>query len=293
MPASVVALTLSHGIFSMTGFSIAWLKLREAADHRSRNPQLADALSARFALRDEVTVTDIGCGTGSNLRGTADLLPEVQAWRLVDYDEGLLEAARTELSAWADSAREDGGGLILQRGRRKITVSFRQADLSANLDEALGSASDLVTAAAFFDLASEAFIRKVAQVVAARRAVFYTVLTYNGIMRWQPHHPLDGAITSTFHRHQLTDKGFGVAAGPIAPMHLSDQFQMAGYSVQDGDSSWQLGQHDQALIDELQAGHAAAVAEVGEVEEGALKSWALRKLSGILIGHTDTLAMPL
>lgn len=276
----------------MTGFSSAWLKLREGADHRSRNAGLADALSARFALREKVAVTDIGCGTGSNLRGMADLLPEQQTWTLVDYDAGLLQAARAELAAWADGHHETGDDLHLEKGRQRIAVSFRQADLSANLDDALGQSCDLVTAAAFFDLASVAFIRTFAQAVTARRAAFYTVLTYNGISRWQPHHPADNAVTSAFHRHQMTDKGLGVAAGPMAPMHLSDQFQFAEYSVQEGDSPWLLGPGDQALMDEVQRGHAAAVAEIGGVDAAALKSWASRKLTGVYIGHTDTLAMP-
>ncbi|MBU1210398.1 MAG: class I SAM-dependent methyltransferase [Alphaproteobacteria bacterium] len=276
----------------MTGFSSAWLKLREAADHRSRNAGLAEALSGRLALREKVSVTDIGCGTGSNLRGTADLLPDKQSWTLVDYDAGLLESARVELAAWADAAHAAGGELRLEKGHKRITVAFRQADLSADLDAALGETCDLVTAAAFFDLASEAFIRRFAKAVAERRAVFYTVLTYNGISRWQPHHPADNAVTSAFHRHQLTDKGFGVAAGPMAPIHLSDQFQFAEYSVQEGDSPWELGRGDQALMDEVQAGHAAAVTEIGGIDAAPLHSWASRQLSGVYIGHTDTLAMP-
>lgn len=275
----------------MTGFSSAWLKLREPADHRSRNGALADALSARFQLRDKVSVTDIGCGTGSNLRGTHDLLPDQQSWTLVDHDAALLQAAREELSSWADSVREDGEALALEKGRRRIEVNFREADLSADLEAALGGASDLITAAAFFDLCSEAFIRRFAQAVAARRAVFYTVLTYNGITRFQPHHPADNAIVGAFHRHQLTDKGLGIAAGPTAPMVLWDQFQVADYCVQEGESPWQLGAGDRALIDELQVGHAAAVAEIGAVDAITLNSWASRNLTGASVGHTDTLAV--
>ncbi|KUO54182.1 MAG: hypothetical protein APF80_16010 [Alphaproteobacteria bacterium BRH_c36] len=277
----------------MTGFSSDWLKLREGADHRSRNNGLAEALSARLALREMVRVTDIGCGTGSNLRGTADLLPDKQSWTLVDYDAGLLGSARVELAAWADAAHDAGDQLSLERGRKRISVSFRQADLSADLDAALGETCDLVTAAAFFDLASEAFIQRFAKAVAARRAVFYTVLTYNGISRWQPHHPADNAVASAFHRHQLSDKGFGAAAGPMAPIHLADQFQFAEYSVQEGESPWELGRGDQALMDEVQAGHAMAIAEIGGVDAATLKSWVSRRLSGVYIGHTDTLAMPL
>ena len=276
----------------MSGFSSAWLTLREPADHRSRNAELAEALSARFTLRNSITVTDIGCGTGSNLRATAALLPTKQNWTLVDYDPGLLSTAREELCRWADETRTEGEALELIKGLSRISVSFRQADLAVDLEAGLGEPNDLITAAAFFDLASEAFIRKFAQAVAACNAVFYTVLTYNGRCRWQPHHPGDNAVTSAFHRHQMTDKGLGISVGPTAPMYLSDQFKLAGYSVQEGDSPWQLEAQDEALLAEVQAGHQSAVAETGAVEQAALKSWASRKLTGAVIGHSDTLAMP-
>jgi len=276
----------------MSGFSSAWLTLREPADHRSRNAELAEALSARFTLRDSITVTDIGCGTGSNLRATAALLPTKQNWTLVDYDPGLLGTAREELCTWADETRTVGEALELIKGPARISVSFRQADLAVDLEAGLGEPNELITAAAFFDLASEAFIRKFAQAVAARNAVFYTVLTYNGRCSWQPRHPADNAVTSAFQRHQMTDKGFGVSVGPTAPLHLSDQFKLAGYSVQEAESPWRLAPGDEALLAELQAGHLTAVAETGAVEQSALQSWASRKLTGAIIGHTDTLAIP-
>lgn len=276
----------------MSGFSSDWLRLREAADHRSRSSELAETLAARFALRDEITVTDIGCGSGSNLRGTYSLLPTKQIWTLVDYDAKLLDAARTELSKWADQAQSEADALRLKKDRFELTVNFRQADLAADLEAALGEQSDLITAAAFFDLASEDFIRKFAKAAAKRKAVFYTVLTYNGIARWQPHHPADNQIAAAFHHHQRSDKGFGPSAGPTAPLHLSDQFKLAEYNVQEGDSPWQLDERDQALIDELQKGHAEAVAETGKVDAKTLESWASLKRTGATIGHTDTLAFP-
>jgi SAM-dependent methyltransferase len=276
----------------MSGFSSAWLSLREAADHRSRDAALAETLSGRFALRDSVTITDIGCGTGSNLRATAALLPMKQNWTLVDYDPALLSAAREKLSNWADEASTEGEHLLLVRGPARISVCFREADLAADLETGLGPPTDLITAAAFFDLASKAFIRNFAQAVATRGAVFYTVLTYNGRCSWQPRHPADNAVTAAFHRHQLTDKGFGVSTGPTAPLHLSDQFKLAGYSVQEADSPWRLTPSDEPLLAELQAGHQTAVAETGAVEQSTLQSWASRKLTGAVIGHTDTLAIP-
>lgn len=276
----------------MSGFSAEWLSLREAADHRARNPTIASALSARLGNRPSIRVVDIGCGTGSNLRATAGLLGDQQRWRLVDHDLDLLSAARAQLTQWADMAEADGDRLILTARGKHIEAEFRQSDLNADLDGALGPEADLVTAAAFFDLTSLEFMRRFAAAVAARNALFYAVLTYNGRQSWSPRHPADNAVIAAFHRHQMRDKGFGPAAGPTAAIELGEQFRPYGYSVLEGDSPWELGPKDAALIAELQAGHAAAVAETRAVDQTTLRRWAAAKRTGVFIGHTDTLAVP-
>ncbi len=278
----------------MSGFDPAWLALREPADHRARNAELARALAARFALRDAISVVDLGCGSGSNLRALAEALPATQTWTLVDYDRALLAAARTTLSSWADSATEDGEDrLALSAKGRALTVRFLRYDLNADLGPVLGEAPDLVTAAAFFDLASPQFIRRLAHAVIERRAVFYTVLTYNGIQHWTPRRPADNQMTGAFNRHQMSDKGFGPSAGPTAPAHLADQFRIGGYSVQEGDSPWKLASpRDANLIAELANGHAAAVAETGAVDQKTIAQWRATAHTQAEIGHTDMLAMP-
>jgi SAM-dependent methyltransferase len=262
----------------MSGFSADWLALREAADHRARSRELEQTLSARFQTHDSITVVDLGCGTGSNLRATAPLLPERQSWTLVDYDADLLIAARMTLKAWADSASEDGDALELVEDRRRIRVDFRQADLAQDLDGALGGHADLVTASALFDLASPDFIRR---------------FTNTGIQRWVPHRPADNAMASAFHRHQMRDKGLGPSAGPTAPAHLADQFRLSDYTVLEGDSPWKLSApRDAALIAELAKGFAAAVAETGAVDKATIAAWQKVARTGAETGHTDTLAIP-
>jgi SAM-dependent methyltransferase len=276
----------------MSGFSPEWLALREPVDHRSRNAELAAALAARFQQRNAANVVDLGCGTGSNLRATALLLPNTQSWTLVDYDERLLEAARNTLARWADAALVSGGQLALTKGSREISVQFRRADLNAELDAVLGEKPDLVTASALFDLCSPSFIKTFARAVADCGAAFYTVLTYNGVQRWTPRQPSDNAMMAAFHAHQTTDKGFGRSAGPTAPAHLADAFRLAGFTVQEGDSPWLLGARDQALVSELASGFAGAVRETGIVDAKSIDAWARIVRTGAEVGHTDTLAFP-
>lgn len=276
----------------MSGFSPEWLALREAADHRARDGLLAMALADRLQSKPSVRVVDLGCGTGSNIRATYAALGSEQFWTLVDYDARLLAAARTTLSAWADSAATEGDGLLLKKSGKTLHVSFRQADLVTDLDRALGTSCDLVTASALFDLCSADFIARFASAVAARKAVFYTVLTYNGIQRWSPKHDLDAAMSDAFHAHQMTDKGFGLSAGPKAPAALAAAFRDCGYTVKEADSPWLLSRSDQTLVDALVPGYAGAVRETGKLAKQAIDGWQSQPRHGAEVGHTDTLALP-
>jgi SAM-dependent methyltransferase len=264
----------------VSGFDPAWLELREAADHRARNGALLDAVAARFADREAITIVDLGCGTGSNLRALAPRLAGRQRWTLVDHDPALLSAAKSRVSA-AIAGRD-------------IEVAFVQADLVADLDRALGSAPDLATAAALFDLASAAFIDRFAEAVAARRAAFYTVLTYDGTERWEPPYESDAAVHAAFLRHQGRDKGFGPAAGPAATQALVSAFLARGYRVAAGDSPWVLGSDDAPLIAANAAGIAGAARETGELGHREIDAWlaARRTATSCIIGHQDVLAVP-
>jgi SAM-dependent methyltransferase len=273
-------------------FDLAWLDLREPVDHRSRNEDLASALTRRLGHRASISVLDLGCGTGSNLRATAPLLGAEQDWTLVDHDEHLLEAAVARLSTWAARTERNGNRLLLGKNGKRIAVRFACADLVSDLERVLEPGADLYTASALFDLVSDDFIATLAAEVARRRAAFFAVLTYNGLQRWTPRHEADAALASAFRKHQTRDKGFGPAAGPMAPELLAAAFDEAGYAVSEGDSRWRLSVGDEALIATLADGHAAAVRQTNLVPEAQVADWLAVSRTAALVGHTDTLALP-
>jgi hypothetical protein len=226
------------------------------------------------------------------LRATAPLLGEEQRWTLVDHDVGLLQAALSRLTQWARYSERRDNQLVLHKDGKCISVRLLRADLAHDLDRVFATTPDLVTASALFDLASPDFISEVAAEVVRSRATFYTVLTYNGKQRWTPKHEADAAMASAFRAHQVRDKGFGEAAGPMAPSLLSAAFDAAGYTVSEGDSAWRLEVGDEALIAELVPGFAKAVHETSLVPEAKIAAWLKVARTGALVGHTDTLALP-
>lgn len=277
----------------MGGFSPDWLALREPADHAARNPQVLAAVGVHFAPRHAISIVDLGCGAGSNLRGAYAALPDRQHWTLVDYDENLLATARARLIAWADEAREQGEEIILSKAGKSLTVDFRQADLTRDLEWILGWQPDLITAAALFDLVSRRWIERFVAALASQKLPLYTVLTFDGRESWTPAHAADRAMLQAFLHHQRGDKGFGPAAGPDATEAMAEAFRKTGFAVSTGDSAWQLGEAQRELVEALTRGIADAVLETGQIEPARVSEWLAAKRSATgHVGHLDLWARP-
>ncbi len=291
----------------MTGFSSQWLSLRESADHRARNVALRQEVIQHFeekrpelgkSEQSPLRITDLGCGTGSNLRALAEVLPAYQHWTLIDYDPALLNAARMTLSKWADhvtapnSGTETNTELRCLKNGKQITVNFMQVDLAKNIENVLDNKIDLLTAAAFFDLVSPEWITRFCQ---SLKAPLFTVLTYDGIEKWSPAHFADQSILNAFHAHQATDKGFGLSAGPGAIEMIKTQLSTRNFNVRLAQSPWLLhAPEDQALMQALATGSAEAVAQTHRIATADLTAWLSARMlaQSCEIGHWDLFAIP-
>ncbi len=280
----------------MTGFSAQWLALREPADHRARDASLRDQVVHDLAHLARVRpgpikFVDLGCGSGSNLRALAPHMPATQHWTLVDYDPALLSAAKAALVQWADQMVSDQDMLVLLKNDKHISVKFLCEDLSSNLEDVLALPTDLLTAAAFFDLVAEDWLERFCGLL---RSPLYTVLTYNGQEIWHPPEPMDAAMLKAFHAHQQTDKGFGAAAGPNAVNVMETLLKARGFAISKAQSPWKLAAADCNLIEQLAIGSAGAVLETKQVSAEEVSAW--KKSRSVAqtceIGHTDLYARP-
>ena len=260
----------------MSGFSAAWLSLREPYDRRARNPDVLDAVVTAFASHMSPNIVDIGCGTGSTYRTLSPRLPPTQRWRLYDNDLSLL-------------ARAAG----------PANVATVPLDLAHDLEAALDGPVDLVTTSALLDLVSPAWLERFATEAAARRLPVYAALSYDGRASLDPIDTLDAKIVAAVNKHQRTDKGFGPALGPAAAQAAIEQFERLGYAVVQGGSDWVFANDDREIQNEILSGWAVAARELNELSLSEVTGWLARRRElvssgrlAIRVGHGDFFARP-
>lgn len=270
----------------MSGFSIAWLDLREDADKRARDEALlAQALQwvgcGETATTAEHIVVDLGSGTGATLRTMSAPGSQKLVWRLVDHDGALLNEA-------------------LRRHGKDYRIEDYQSDLTITGELPLGGAR-LVTASALFDLVSEKFVDElVTRLVSLRKSWatgLYAALSYDGTTLWTPEHPMDAAVLHAFNQDQRKDKGFGAALGPTASGYLQQSLERAGFNVRVAQSPWLLDGSDNEMVSELINGIAHAVMEGYGLNAAQVDEWKGFRLAHVqdgtcTVGHVDVLALP-
>ncbi|MEL7543384.1 MAG: class I SAM-dependent methyltransferase [Pseudomonadota bacterium] len=262
----------------MSGFSADWLALREEADSRSRSGKVLAAARARFVDASEISICDLGSGTGVSVESFTGLFPPRQRWRLVDIDADNLQRARVRNS-----------------GRDELAIETVVHDLAA-APAIWGAGTDLVTATALFDLVSRDWLEGFVAALAEARLPLLATLTYDGRHVFSPEHRFDDVMHRAFDFHQTGEKSFGLALGPSACTTMIEMLRAHGYEVTTGDSAWQLSAgRDGALIEELLRGWAAAVTDAGLVEKDTVDVWLKARIGcseTLLVGHTDIFAVP-
>ena len=269
----------------MSGFSIEWLNLREASDHRARDRHLLKTAANwlnDLKSKDKVIV-DLGSGTGSTIRGLqryTELAPSIQ-WRLVDNDPELLAEA-------------------IHRHSEDYSIESFLVDLSATQKLPLESVS-LITASALLDLVSGDFIRDFCQLIREknedRPVGFYSALNYDGCIKWTPFHSLDAAILMNFNADQRRDKGFGPALGPDATDFLKTQFHSTKFQCLSAKSPWLLGSADYLLTESLINGISDVAIQTDGLTNSDIQDWKTFRIKNVrtgtcYLGHTDILVLP-
>lgn len=288
------------------GFSAQWLALREPFDAAARQRAWSGlAAATRWTRPDHLpsdrtlSIADLACGTGSNLRFLAPRLGGTQHWRVVDHDASLLEALPRMTEHWANrhgyGVTARGSTVRIEGPTFRADVEALRIDLVNDLARVPFTDAQLVTASALLDLVSKQWL---AQLVAHSRAAgadVYCALTYNGRITWRPSDDLDDVVLQAFNRHQQTDKGFGPALGPSAGDEAIMLLRGAGYRVISANSDWRIESRDVALRRSLIEDWAEAAASVYPQRRAGIEGWRRRRCNAhggaeVEIGHVEIVA---
>lgn len=265
----------------MDEFDASWLALREPYDHAAR----ADTALASIApiLSDPLRVLDLGSGSGSNFRWLAPRLNGEQHWRLADKDPRLLSIAQ----------RSHGDHPSVK------DFAVERIDLAEELGRLALETVDLVTASAFIDLVSEAWLTAfVSRVADARVPALLFTLSVDGRVQWDPQDPFDETAGLLFGQHMRNDKGLGQALGYQGWERLVGLLSDAGYAVRTYDSPWRLCPRDAEIQRALLDGYASAALETDPTKADEIHSWKARRSSlmesgrsALMVGHRDVRAV--
>jgi hypothetical protein len=291
----------------VSSFSPHWLTLREPVDARSRAAGLATLLGEEVAgiraRHSRVEIIDLGAGTGANLRYAAPRLAGAQDWLLVERDPLLLAAMAQQIRAWAHATHSQftasGAQIAIRAERFECQVQSLALDLAVQLDTLPLRRGVLLTASALLDLVSENWLRRlIGRAAAAEVAVWFT-LTYDGRIDCDPVETEDREVREFVNRHQLGDKGFGLALGPTAASTAARILGECGYQVQHAASDWCLGPDHAALQYALVEGWFEAACEIAPTRTSMLRAWQARRRahieagrSTLRVGHVDMVGRP-
>jgi len=268
----------------MTGFAAEWLRLREPADHAARNGSVRDVVVDFLNQTDGAVIADLASGTGSTVRALFEAIDVDQHWHLLDNDEALLEEASNSFAA---------------NGRSDMSVQTHTVDLNRFPSGLTAIKPNLITTSAFVDLVSVDWLSRLVTYALMERIPVYTALTYSGSVSFSPEDPSDDRIIEAFNEHQLSDKGFGPALGPLAADRITKLFKVARFHTIEKQSDWKLTPDMVDLQKELLKGLAQAASETGSISADEADGWLARRLeivlkgqSEITIGHKDIAAFP-
>lgn len=307
----------------MGDFSHEWLALREDADARARSATLVDRLGDWLARERRtacgpgapLTILDLGCGTGANLRYLAPYLSRCglprQRWVCLDRDADLLAALAPRTAGWAPglglTPAPAPAGLRLLGPDADWGVATQVFDLARGADALPIDTADLVTASALLDLVSEAWLAGLLRACVRARLPLLLALTYDGRVAIEPGHALDAVVIGLVNAHQRRDKGLGLALGPGAAERLARLAAEMGLSLTLARSDWRLGRGEGAVQRSLTEGWAAAALEQagspaatgGQALTAAIARWHDRRRteiaagrSRVRVGHHDALLLP-
>ncbi len=228
---------------SAEGFAIQWLKDRFAYDNKARNPEVEKAFLDHFRTKEKLNIVDIGSGIGANCIYFMERLFKHQNWILVEKDESLYRATFASIKRFLEdynffyTVEENTFRIKIWESRVKIILlnaSFFDIKELIDFEQ-----TDILMAAAVFDLLSEEQINTFLAPLSGREISLFTTMNYQS-MQFLPETDIDRKIIEAYEQHMQRPQPVGAALGPRVSKGLEAFFYKKNIDFRKGESTWNL-----------------------------------------------------
>ncbi len=267
--------------------SIHWHDERFKYDCEARNQKVEQACFHHFFGKNEMTIVDLGSGTGSNCLYFFEKFPSNQNWIFIEQEEKVSQYALNRLGIEADKRGYEvihgERSLALKKEDRNITIEYI-TDSFLNLVDLVDLDNvDLVMASAVFDLITFSQFVDFGSVLLEKKLPLLTTLNY-AEMDFNSDSPSDVVFIEKYESFMNRPQEFGKAMGKKCPRILVDFFQKQEATVEYGPSIWKLeGESAQVMNHHLLNFMEAASNQMIEEEEEMMlfKDWITSKRESI------------
>ncbi len=271
-------------------FDIDWLNERYPFDVEARDKALESKVVAYLANKSELTLVDVGAGTGSNCLYFIKQFPQNQKWYLIEQNGDLKKATIKRLKDYAAYHKYN---FERKKETIKITAPKRKVTVTIINDSLLNLATlvnlkkvDLVLANAVFDLFSSDQMTELVNLIAANKLAFYHTLGYEG-MTFEPSDPFDDVFVDSYNTHMERPQDFGQALGKKANAFMAQLFEKQDSSVETAASIWQIEPVDirmhYYLLNFME--NALAEMDLAPAMQQNFEKWIQRKKELIIMGQ--------
>ncbi len=279
-----------------TNFTIQWLLKRFAYDSIARNKQVEQSCLDYFKHNKDISILDIGSGTGASCIYFMEKITANQVWTLVELNPELAKASAERIAAYAVEngyiVQQGAQQLFLQKKQKFVTVHIRQESF-LQMDSRLDWGSiDLLTATAVFDLLSKELFAKFIEPIITYRIPLLGTINYER-MSFLPTDSLSEKYADLYTQHMVRPQAFGHAMGGNCIREITSLFRQNGLSFVSGESNWRIPPEDATMRHYLLDYMADAIPELLQTtdELATFTEWLANKRQQknltIIVEHRD------
>ncbi len=265
-----------------TNFTIQWLKERFVFDSFARNKQVEKTCLDYFQDKNNMSILDIGSGTGASCIYFMEKISANQIWTMVELNPDLAKASLERITDFATKnayiVQSTNRQIFMQKGRKFITVKVLQEsflELERFID--LGGI-DWVTATAVFDLLTRDMFRKFITTLMGRKIPVLATINYEGMSIF-PASDQNKHYTDLYSKHMQRLQDFGRTMGGDVTPNAIQFFQEKNSIYTLGESNWKISSKNTKMIQYLLNYMQAAISELLNTndEKQAFKIWLAEK----------------